>query len=48
MDTSFKGVYSRNNLSKIKDGPYTINLNEYELEFNMFQEKLKNSQEIKI
>ena len=27
---TFNGVYSRNNLSKIKDGEYTINLGEYE------------------
>ena len=27
----FNGVYSRNNLAKIKDGAYTINLDEYEL-----------------
>ena len=26
----FNGVYSRNNLSKTKDGAYTINLDEYE------------------
>ena len=26
----FNGVYSRNNLSKIKDGAYIINLDEYE------------------
>ena len=26
----FNGVYSRNNLSKIKDEAYIINLNEYE------------------
>ena len=25
----FDGVYSRNNLSKIKDGAYAINLDEY-------------------
>ena len=27
---TFNGVYSRNNLSKIKDGEYLINLDEYE------------------
>ena len=27
----FNGVYSRNNLAKIKDGAYTINLDEHEL-----------------
>ena len=27
----FNIVYSRNNLSKVKDGTYTINLDEYEL-----------------
>ena len=26
----FNGVYSRNNLPKIKDGVYVINLDEYE------------------
>ena len=26
----FYGVYSKNNLSKIKDGTYVINLDEYE------------------
>ena len=26
----FNGVYSRNNLSKIKDGAYIINLDKYE------------------
>ena len=26
----FSGVYSRNNLPKIKDGAYEINLDEYE------------------
>ena len=26
----FNGVYSRNNLSKIKDGTYIINLDEHE------------------
>ena len=26
----FNGVYSRNNLPKIKDGTYIINLDEYE------------------
>ena len=27
-EPKFNGVYSRNNLSKIKDGAYTINLDE--------------------
>ena len=27
---TFNGVYSRNNLSKIKDGTYIVNLDEYE------------------
>ena len=27
--TICSGVYSRNNLSKLKDGPYVINLDEY-------------------
>ena len=26
----FNGIYSRNNLSQIKDGAHIINLNEYE------------------
>ena len=30
-EPKFNGVYSRNNLSKIKDGAYIINLDEYEL-----------------
>ena len=29
-EPKFKGVYSRNNLSKIKDGPHIINLDECE------------------
>ena len=29
-ESKFNGVYSRNNLSKIKDGTYIINLGEYE------------------
>ena len=29
-DAKFNGVYSRNNLSKVKDGAYTINADEYE------------------
>ena len=29
-EPKFNGVYSRNNLSKIKDGAYIINLDEYE------------------
>ena len=29
-EPEFNGVYSRNNLSKIKDGSYIINLDEYE------------------
>ena len=28
-EPKFDGVYSRNNLSKIKDGAYAINLDEY-------------------
>ena len=28
-EPKFNGVYSRNNLPKIKDGPYIINLNEF-------------------
>ena len=30
--TIFNGVYSRDNLPKIKDGAYAINLDEYSLE----------------
>ena len=29
-EPKFNGVHSRNNLCKIKDGAYIINLNEYE------------------
>ena len=29
-EPKFNGVYSRNNLSKIKDGTYIMNLKEYE------------------
>ena len=29
-ERKFNGVYSRNNLPKIKDGAYVINLDEYE------------------
>ena len=29
-ESKSNGVYSRNNLSKIKHGPYIINLDEYE------------------
>ena len=29
-EPKFNGVYSRNNLSKTKDGAYTVNLAEYE------------------
>ena len=29
-EPKFNGVYSRNNLTKIKDGAYIINLDEYE------------------
>ena len=29
-EPKFNGVYSRNNLSKVKDGSYVINLDEYE------------------
>ena len=29
-EPNFNGVYSRNNLPKIKDGAYVINLDEYE------------------
>ena len=28
-EPKFKGVYSRNNLPKTKDGAYTVNLDEY-------------------
>ena len=30
-EPKFNGVYSRNSLSKIKDGTYIIHLHEYEL-----------------
>ena len=30
-EPKLNGIYSRNNLSKIKDGAYTINLDDYEL-----------------
>ena len=30
IEPKFNGVYSRNNLPKIKDGAYIINLGEYE------------------
>ena len=30
-EPKFNGIYSRNNLSKIKDGAYIINLDEFEL-----------------
>ena len=30
-ETKFKGVYSRNNLPKLKDGAYVVNLDEYKL-----------------
>ena len=30
-ESKFNGVYSRNNLSKIKGGAYIINLDDYEL-----------------
>ena len=29
-EPQFNGIYSRNNFSKIKDGAYIINLDEYE------------------
>ena len=29
-ESTFNGVYSRNNLPKIKDGTYAINLDEYQ------------------
>ena len=29
-EPKFNGVYSRNNLPKIKDGAYVVNLDEYE------------------
>ena len=28
-EPKFSGVYSKNNLPKIKDGPFTVNLDEY-------------------
>ena len=53
-EPKFNGAYSRNNLSKIKDGVYIINLELLSmlmikmspiliaLELNIFQKKLKN------
>ena len=44
-EPNFNGVYLRNNLSKIKDGTYIINLDKYESYFdslNIFQKKWKN------
>ena len=53
-ERKFNGAYSRNNLSKIKDGVYIINLELLSmlmikmspiliaLELNIFQKKLKN------
>ena len=35
-EPKFNGVYSRNNLPKIKDGAYVINLEEYECNRNSF------------
>ena len=29
-EPKFNGIYSRNNLSKIKDGAYIVNLDEYQ------------------
>ena len=51
----FNGVYSRNNLSKIKDGTYIMNLKEYEsighnefvLVNNMLKEFYDMKEEIK-
>ena len=59
-EPKFNGAYSRNNLSKIKDGVYIINLELLSmlmikmspiliaLELNIFQKKLKNPQKIKV
>ena len=55
-EPKFNGVYSRNNLPKIKDGTYIINLDEFKsiethwilLELKIFQKKLENSLKIKI
>ena len=30
-EPKYNGLYSRNNLPKMKDGPYVINLDEYKL-----------------
>ena len=35
-EPKFNGVYSRNNLPKIKDGPYVINLDEFRIIRNSF------------
>ena len=53
-EPKFNGVYSRNKLSKIKDGAYMIDFDECEsiethwivLESNIFQKKLESSLEI--
>ena len=55
-EPKFKGVYSRNNLSKIEDGAYIINLDLYVNarnvtyfdSFGVEQEKLENPLKIKI
>ena len=36
-EPKFNGVYSRNNLSKIKDGACIMNLDEYESYFDGFE-----------
>ena len=54
-EPKFNGVYSRNNLSKIKDGTYIMNLKEYEsighnefvLVNNMLKEFYDMKEEIK-
>ena len=51
-EPKFNGVYSRNNLPKIKDGAYVINLDEFksiqEIRKKEIRKKLGNSFEIKI
>ena len=59
IEPKFNDVYSRSNLSKIKNGAHIINLDEYESigthwivlfvsKLNIFRKKVENSLEIKI
>ena len=51
-EPKFNGVYSRNNLPKIKDGTYVINLDEFkliqEIRKKEIRKKSGNSLEIKM